>query len=390
MLQRDSRTKYARLEPQPVPRSQQIMASTHPKKDVSSLPVLSRHEGRYQNHTPMKPLGFFRMLGIFWDQAFNKPKDTRPAGDIPVQPLSRQQLLAAPNNTVYRLGHSTVLLKLRNRFWLTDPVFAERASPVQWAGPQRFHQPPISLEELPPITGVILSHNHYDHLDHMAIKALVDKTEHFLAPLGVGDKLIEWGVPAHKVQQLDWWQSTEVAGITFVATPSQHFSGRTLRDSNRSLWASWVMIDDDQRIFFSGDSGYFDGFKTIGEQYGPFDLTLMETGAYNVEWPQVHMQPEQTLQAHLDLRGRWLLPIHNGTFDLAMHAWHEPFDRILALAWEQNVSITTPMMGQPFYLQYPCRAMTWWLGVDEAVAPESTQAHPASGERSCNCRRQNA
>ncbi|RML57799.1 hypothetical protein ALQ94_04601 [Pseudomonas amygdali pv. morsprunorum] len=390
MLQRDSRTKYARLEPQPVPRSQQIMASTHPKKDVSSLPVLSRHEGRYQNHTPMKPLGFFRMLGIFWDQAFNKPKDTRPAGEIPVQPLSRQQLLAAPNNTVYRLGHSTVLLKLRNRFWLTDPVFAERASPVQWAGPQRFHQPPISLEELPPITGVILSHNHYDHLDHMAIKALVDKTEHFLAPLGVGDKLIEWGVPAHKVQQLDWWQSTEVAGITFVATPSQHFSGRTLRDSNRSLWASWVMIDDDQRIFFSGDSGYFDGFKTIGEQYGPFDLTLMETGAYNVEWPQVHMQPEQTLQAHLDLRGRWLLPIHNGTFDLAMHAWHEPFDRILALAWEQNVSITTPMMGQPFYLQYPCRAMTWWLGVDEAVAPESTQAHPASGERSCNCRRQNA
>ncbi|RMT58687.1 hypothetical protein ALP44_05423 [Pseudomonas syringae pv. theae] len=390
MLQLDSRTKYARLEPQPVPRSQQIMASTHPKKDVSSLPVLSRHEGRYQNHTPMKPLGFFRMLGIFWDQAFNKPKETRPAGEIPVQPLSRQQLLAAPNNTVYRLGHSTVLLKLRNRFWLTDPVFAERASPVQWAGPQRFHQPPISLEELPPITGVILSHNHYDHLDHMAIKALVDKTEHFLAPLGVGDKLIEWGVPAHKVQQLDWWQSTEVAGITFVATPSQHFSGRTLRDSNRSLWASWVMIDDDQRIFFSGDSGYFDGFKTIGEQYGPFDLTLMETGAYNVEWPQVHMQPEQTLQAHLDLRGRWLLPIHNGTFDLAMHAWHEPFDRILALAWEQNVSITTPMMGQPFYLQYPCRAMTWWLGVDEAVAPESTQAHPASGERSCNCRRQNA
>ncbi|KPY94774.1 Outer membrane protein romA [Pseudomonas syringae pv. tomato] len=390
MLQRDSRTKYARLEPQPVPRSQQIMASTHPKKDVSSLPVLSRHEGRYQNHTPMKPLGFFRMLGIFWDQAFNKPRDTRPAGEIPVQPLSRQQLLAAPNNTVYRLGHSTVLLKLRNRFWLTDPVFAERASPVQWAGPQRFHQPPISLEELPPITGVILSHNHYDHLDHMAIKALVDKTEHFLAPLGVGDKLIEWGVPAHKVQQLDWWQSTEVAGITFVATPSQHFSGRTLRDSNRSLWASWVMIDDDQRIFFSGDSGYFDGFKTIGEQYGPFDLTLMETGAYNVEWPQVHMQPEQTLQAHLDLRGRWLLPIHNGTFDLAMHAWHEPFDRILALAWEQNVSITTPMMGQPFYLQYPCRAMTWWLGVDEVVAPESTQAHPASGERSCNCRRQNA
>ncbi|WP_259641245.1 MBL fold metallo-hydrolase, partial [Pseudomonas cannabina] len=218
-------------------------------------------------------------------------------------------------------------------------------------------------------------------------KALTDKTEHFLAPLGVGDTLIEWGVPAHKVRQLDWWQSTEIEGIEFVATPSQHFSGRTLLDSNRTLWASWVLIDGDQRIFFSGDTGYFNGFKTIGEQYGPFDLTLMETGAYNVQWPQVHMQPEETLQAHLDLRGRWLLPIHNGTFDLAMHAWHEPFDRILALAWEQNVSITTPMMGQPFYVQFPCRGMTWWLGVDEVVEPDAGRVDTA---RSCSCRRQNA
>ncbi|MBV1809379.1 MULTISPECIES: MBL fold metallo-hydrolase [Pseudomonas] len=371
------------------------MATTHQKTDVSSLPVLSRHEGRYRNHAPMKPFSLVRTLGIFWDQAFNKPKDTRPAGKVPVQPLSRQQLLAAPDNTVYRLGHSTVLLKLRNRFFLTDPVFAERASPVQWAGPQRFHQPPISLEDLPPITAVILSHNHYDHLDRMAIKALMAKTEHFIAPLGVGDTLIEWGVPAHKVRQLDWWQSTEVEGIEFVATPSQHFSGRTLRDSNQTLWASWVMINDQQRIFFSGDSGYFDGFKTIGEHYGPFDLTLMETGAYNVEWPQVHMQPEETLQAHLDLRGRWLLPIHNGTFDLSMHAWHEPFDRILALAWEQNVTITTPMMGQPFYLDYPCRGMTWWMAVDEVAtsetAPESESEAAHEGHvAACSGRRQSA
>lgn len=345
------------------------MATTKSQSDLSSLPTLSRHEGRYRNRAPMRPPSLLRTLGVFWDQVFNKPSNTRPAGEVPVQPLSRQQLLAAPNNTVYRLGHSTVLLKMRNRFWLTDPVFAERASPVQWAGPQRFHQPPISLDELPPITAVILSHNHYDHLDHMAIKHLMHKTEYFLAPLGVGDTLIEWGVPASKVRQLDWWQSTQVQGMQFVATPSQHFSGRTLSDSNRTLWASWVMIDDEQRVFFSGDSGYFEGFKTIGEQYGPFDLTLMETGAYNVQWPHVHMQPEQTLQAHLDLRGRWLLPIHNGTFDLAMHAWHEPFDRILALAWERNVPITTPMMGQPFYLQYPSRGMTWWLEVDEAPQP---------------------
>lgn len=369
------------------------MAMTTPKTDASSLPVLSRHEGRYRNHAPVKSLGFVRTLGVFWNAMFNKPRETRPAGEIPVQPLSRQQLLAAPDKTVFRLGHSTVLLKLHNEFWLTDPVFAERASPVQWAGPKRFHQPPISLEELPPLKAVILSHNHYDHLDHMAIKALMDKTEHFLTPLGVGDTLIEWGVPAHKVRQLDWWQSTEVSGIRFVATPSQHFSGRTLLDSNKTLWASWVILTDEQRIFFSGDTGYFDGFKTIGEQYGPFDLTLMETGAYNVQWPDVHMQPEQTLQAHIDLGGRWLLPIHNGTFDLAMHAWHEPFDRILTLAWEQNVSITTPRMGQPFYIQYPCRGETWWLEVDEIDEPaEPVKAAVTRREsQGCgNCRRQNA
>jgi len=345
-----------------------------------SLPVLSRQDGRYFNHKPMQRAGFLKTLRIFWNAMVNKPRHTRPVGEIPVQPLSRQQLLAAPNNTVYRLGHSTVLLKLRDQYFLTDPVFAERASPIQWAGPQRFHQPPISLHELPPLKAVILSHNHYDHLDHMTIGVLKDKAEHFIAPLGVGDTLIEWGVPAEKVQQLDWWQSTEIHGIRFVATPAQHFSGRTLRDGNQTLWASWVMIDGEQRIFFSGDTGYHAGFKLIGEQYGPFDLTLMETGAYNVDWPDVHMQPEETLQAHIDVRGKWLLPIHNGTFDLAMHAWHEPFDRILALAWDRSISITTPEMGQPFYIDYPSRGEAWWMKVEKAVEAPA----PRRCGRRCN------
>jgi L-ascorbate metabolism protein UlaG (beta-lactamase superfamily) len=236
--------------------------------------------------------------------------------------------------------------------------------PCNGPAPKRFHQPPISLEELPPIEAVILSHDHYDHLDYQAVLKLADKTKYFLTPLGVGDTLIKWGIDASKVRQLDWWQGTEVDGIQFIATPSQHFSGRGLFDGNSTLWASWVMIDGDIRIFFSGDSGYFDGFKRIGEQYGPFDLTLMETGAYNVDWPHVHMQPEQTLQAHIDLKGRWLLPIHNGTFDLSTHAWYEPFDRILALAWERSVSITTPQMGEAFNLMHPQRGEAWWLTVE--------------------------
>jgi L-ascorbate metabolism protein UlaG (beta-lactamase superfamily) len=341
------------------------MATISPNADGAARLETSRQEqGAYRNHAPVQHAGFGKTLRIFWNMIFHKPRNTRPVGAIPVQPLTREQLLAAPDHSVFRLGHSTVLLKMRGKFWVTDPVFAERASPVQWAGPKRFHQPPISLEELPAIEAVILSHNHYDHLDRRTVLHLAEKARHFLTPLGVGETLIKWGVPAEKVRQLDWWQGTEVDGIRFIATPAQHFSGRGLFDGNSTLWASWVMIDGPVRIFFSGDTGYFDGFKRIGQQYGPFDLTLMETGAYNVEWPHVHMQPEQTLQAHIDLKGRWLLPIHNGTFDLSMHAWYEPFDRILALAWERSIAITTPQMGQAFSLSQPQRGSTWWLSVE--------------------------
>ncbi|MGY4818780.1 MBL fold metallo-hydrolase [Pseudomonas chlororaphis subsp. piscium] len=348
------------------------MATLSSRADSASRPETSQQEqGAFRNHAPVRRAGLGKTLGIFWRMLFHKPRNTRPVGAIPVQPLTHEQLLAAPNQSVYRLGHSTVLLKLHDKFWITDPVFAERASPVQWAGPKRFHQPPISLAELPPIEAVILSHDHYDHLDHQTVLKLADKTRYFLTPLGVGDTLVKWGVPADKVRQLDWWEGTEVDGIRFIATPSQHFSGRGLFDGNSTLWASWVMIDGDSRIFFSGDTGYFDGFKRIGERYGPFDLTLMETGAYNVEWPGVHMQPEQTLQAHIDLKGRWLLPIHNGTFDLSMHAWYEPFDRILSLAWERSIAIATPQMGEPFNLAHPQRGHAWWMEVDP-VAEQAT------------------
>ena len=342
------------------------MANPVSLPDNTPTPEASRQDqGLFRNHAPVQREGLRKMLRIMWNMIFHKPRNTRPTAAIPVQPLTREDLLAAPNHSVYRLGHSTLLLKMRDKFWITDPVFAERASPVQWAGPKRFHQPPISIDQLPPIEAVVLSHNHYDHLDYEAVLKLAAKTTYFLTPLGVGDTLIKWGIDASKVRQYDWWQGAEIAGIRFIATPSQHFSGRGLFDGNSTLWASWVKIDGDTRIFFSGDSGYFDGFKRIGEQYGPFDLTLMETGAYNAEWPHVHMQPEETLQAHIDLKGRWLFPIHNGTFDLAMHAWHEPFDRILALAWERSIAITTPRMGEAFNIAQPERGSAWWMAVEE-------------------------
>ena len=325
-----------------------------------------RRDGKFRNVAPRERPGLGKSLGIAWRVLTRKPATTVPRAPIPVRPLDAATLAAAPDASLFRLGHSTLLLKLAGEFWLTDPVFSERASPVQWAGPKRFHAPPISIAELPPIKGVILSHDHYDHLDRAAVLELAPKVETFVTPLGVGDRLIAWGVPAAKVRQLDWWQQTSLAGVRLVATPAQHFSGRGLSDGNSTLWASWVILAGDLRLFFSGDTGYHAGFKTIGERLGPFDVTFMETGAYDAQWPDVHMQPEETLQAHLDLRGRWLMPLHNGTFDLAMHAWHEPFDRILALAQARSVPLATPAMGERLPLAQPQAGERWWQAVEAA------------------------
>jgi L-ascorbate metabolism protein UlaG (beta-lactamase superfamily) len=340
------------------------MVYSHAMTDRPPLPTgAPRHAGRFQNLAPIPADGLRKILGLMWAMATKKPPTTVPDAPIPVQAIDPAALPVVADGSLFRLGHSTVLMKLAGEFFLTDPVFAERASPVSFGGPRRFHAPPIALDDLPPLAAVILSHDHYDHLDRAAVVRLAARTAVFIAPLGVGDRLAGWGVDPAKLRQLDWGQSTRVGAVTLTSVPARHFSGRSLRDRDRALWTSWVIDAGAVRVFFSGDTGYHADFRAIGEHHGPFDVTLLENGGYDLRWPDVHMQPEQTLQAHLDLRGRWLLPVHNSTFDLAFHPWHEPLDRLHALAAARGVQLATPGIGTRWSIVEPDAGSAWWQAV---------------------------
>lgn len=287
---------------------------------------------------------------------------TVPVDPIPVRGLSKKDLAALDPaaNHIVRLGHSSHLLKLRGKYWLIDPVFSERASPVQWLGPKRFHPTPLPLSELPPIEGLILSHDHYDHLDTATIEYLLGKVQRYFVPLGVGKRLQDMGVAPDRIDEFDWWQKRRFGEVDITAAPSQHFSGRTLSDRNSTLWASWVIQSGAERIYYSGDSGYFPGFKQIGDRLGGFDVALMENGAYDDYWPAVHMTPEETVQAFKDLRGKLLYLVHNSTFDLAFHTWRDPLDRAAALAEKDRIPLATPEIGEVLTLGQPRNNVLWW------------------------------
>ena len=305
------------------------------------------------------------------------PPGTTPVDAIPVRRLSSAALdaLDPAANHVIRLGHSSHLLKLRGKYWLIDPVFGERVSPVSFAGPKRFHAPPLALADLPPIEGLILSHDHYDHLDLPTIEFLNGRVQRYFVPLGVGARLQGMGVDARRIEEFDWWQSSSHDGVALTATPAQHFSGRTPWDRNRTLWAGWVIQSGEQRIFYSGDTGYFDGFKQIGERFGGnavgsaagtprgIDLALMENGAYDSYWPGVHMSPEETVQAFQDLGARLLYLVHNSTFNLAFHTWQDPLERVAALAQAQGLALATPEIGEVLTIGQPRTNVLWWRGL---------------------------
>lgn len=293
---------------------------------------------------------------LFFQRAGRRPSGMHPLVDPSIG-------WARPPESGLRatwLGHSTLLLEIGGRRILTDPVWGERASPLAGLGPKRFHSMPVALEALPDLDLVIISHDHYDHLDHTTIRRLAPLRVPFVVPLGVGAHLEAWGIEPHRIIELDWWERFELPGgeVAVTATPAQHFSGRGLRSRNSTLWSSYVAESPRHRLFFGGDTGLMPGFANIRDRLGPFDLIALEVGAYHPAWGDIHMGPEKALEAHELLGGGPLLPIHWATFDLSTHRWQEPIETLARLG--SGVEILTPRLGEPVE---PSRANglgPWW------------------------------
>jgi L-ascorbate metabolism protein UlaG (beta-lactamase superfamily) len=281
-----------------------------------------------------------------------------PPGPIPVVSANRPPAAAGLHVTWF--GHASCLVELDGTRILLDPVWSERCSPSRHVGPRRLHAVPVALERLGPVDAVVISHDHYDHLDADTVRALAAGTDAlFVVPLGVGAHLDAWGVPRTRYVECDWGESAVVAGVRVTAVEAQHFSGRGLRRDG-TLWASWVLDGPAGRVFFSGDTGYFDGYTGIGADHGPFDVSLMAVGAYDRAWPDIHLDPEEAAAATRELGGGLLLPIHWCTFVLAPHPWAEPVERLLVAAEGADVPVTVPRVGDRVDVASPPRLEPWW------------------------------
>ncbi len=325
------------------------------------------HDGKFRNvvttNMDMPPA---KMAETMWE--FLKGGEGRePKDTIPTVPFDRAAWEAVPDTslTVAWFGHSSLLLKVGGVTFLTDPVFGERASTFSFMGPKRFpYDRHMSVDQLPHVDVVLLSHDHYDHLDHETIVQLKDHVKRWVMPLGVGAHLEAWGVQEEQISEHDWWERVNVMGVDLSLTPSRHFSGRGLTNRFSTLWGSWVLEGAGKRLYFGADSGPSTTFAEIGQRYGAFDLVLLECGAYNEKWADIHMRPEETAQAAKDLGAKVLMPIHWAKFSLAMHAWKEPVERVSVKALELGIPLLTPRIGR--IVNGPNMALSerWWSTVE--------------------------
>lgn len=315
--------------------------------------------GAFQNSEPTEMLlegaSYIKMMREY----MNKSPATAPP--VPI-PSVRSDLFALPEDgpVAVWFGHSSYFLKWLGMNILVDPVFSGHASPFSWFGKSFPGTDIYGVNDFPPIDMMVLTHDHYDHLDFQTIRQFAPKTRHFYTSLGVGSHLEYWGIGTGKITELDWGQSVKIPdGFTMTATPARHFSGRTFK-RNQTLWSSFVLKAADTTLFLGGDSGYGAHFKTIGDQYGPFDLAILESGQYGRNWPYIHMFPEQTVVAATDLRAKALLPVHWCKFVLSLHDWNEPIRRLAQAAEEKGLPLATPKIGESFLIGGNYPREIWW------------------------------
>ncbi len=300
-------------------------------------------DGRFQNTLPAIADGL--SLATLRDYVVGGSDYRKPAESLPVQVRAGLDKPTSELRITW-LGHSTLIVELDGARILVDPVWGSRASPSRFIGTKRFYTPPLAIEALPPIDAVVISHDHYDHLDLPTVRALASKIGRWVVPLGIGSHLERWGIEPTLISEVDWWDEVKVGDIRLVSTPARHFSGRSLTDRDTTLWSGWAFIGAEQRAWFSGDTAMTPEFREIGERLGPFDVTMIETGAYHASWSDVHLGPEQALKAHAMVNGRLLVPVHWGLFDLALHGWTEPAERVRVAAMAGGVPVAFPLPGQ--------------------------------------------
>ncbi len=320
--------------------------------------------GKFVNtHRVDLGMGFSETISLARKFFFEKVENGRPENDLAVRKIDAANIAdyASPTRFVW-FGHSAFLIQMNHKNILLDPMFGDVPAPLPILGGKRFYpELPIEIQSLPQIDAVLISHDHYDHLDYGSISMLKEKVETFYTPLGVGVHLEAWGISKDRIVELDWWQETTLGELQFVCTPARHFSGRKFSNGQSTLWSSWVIRSTAETIYFSGDSGYDGHFKEIGDKYGPFDFAMIECGQYNELWPDIHMFPEESVQAGIDLKANRIMPIHWGAFKLALHSWTDPVQRVTKKAKALKVPIITPQIGDAFLLKEAhIENQDWW------------------------------
>ena len=327
------------------------------------------HDGRFHNASGIGAVMSGNSAAIMADFFFGTRRRA-PKGPLPVMsPVATWATPPISGLRVTWLGHSSLLLESDGQRVLVDPVFGSHASPVSFAGRGRFHPVPASLGELPPIDVVLLSHDHYDHLCGWTMRQIAKRRMPIVTSLGVGARLEKFGVDPALITELDWWEEHRVNGgeLSLTATPAQHFSGRGLTDRNATLWSSWVIRTREHKVFYSGDTGLYDGLEEIGRKLGPFDVALIEIGASNPAWAHIHLGPANALRAFRMLGGGTFIPVHWATFDLALHTWDEPAETLVRLASEQGVRVLTPRPGEPVEPDDIEGPTPWWREVGKRL-----------------------